>query len=232
MEGGGLSMGEGGCDMGSELPSAAGFVLAGGRSTRMGEDKALLRVGKYSLLEHALEKLRVVPLAAAPRIAGGRPELKPYGTLIADVHPDCGPLSGIEAALAASDETFNIFLPVDMPLFPPGLLVWMLRRAQITGSAATVPCINGLAQPLCAVYHRRALEYISAALRAGNHKVMSVLSDAAARGETIDVFHIETLASVDSTLRALSSLPRHLWFHNCNRPQDMAEIENALVFTQ
>ncbi|MGC2403333.1 MAG: molybdenum cofactor guanylyltransferase [Acidobacteriaceae bacterium] len=218
--------------MSFEFIEAEGFVLAGGRSTRMGQDKALLRVGRYSLLELALEKLRAVPINAAPRIAGGRSELQSHGVIISDLHPGCGPLSGIEAALAASSHALNIFLPVDMPLLPPGFLTWMLRRAQITGSLATVPRLNGLPQPLCAVYRRQLLNSISAALPAGNYKVMSVVSAAVAQDESIDVFNVENLASIDPSLRDLTPLPLHKWFHNCNTPHDVAEVENALVFTQ
>ena len=135
---------------------AEGFVLAGGHSTRMGQDKALLQVAGRSLLDLALDKLRAVPLAAAPRIAGTRSELSSHAPVIADLHPGCGPLSGIEAALAASRQPLNVFLPVDTPLLPAQFLVWMVRRAEITGALVTVPCINGWPQPLCAVYHRQS----------------------------------------------------------------------------
>jgi molybdenum cofactor guanylyltransferase len=122
---------------------AEGFVLAGGRSTRMGQDKALLSLAGRSLLDLALNKLRALPLAGAPRIAAARSDLSAHAAVIADLHPGCGPLSGIEAALAASACPLNVFLPVDVPLLPPHFLLWMLRRAEITGALVTVPCIGG-----------------------------------------------------------------------------------------
>ncbi len=143
--------------------SAEGFVLAGGRSTRMGQDKALLSVDGRSLLDHALDKLRALPLAGAPRIAAARSDLSAHAPVIADRRPGCGPLSGIEAALAASARPLNVFLPVDLPLLPPQFLLWMLQRAALTGALVTVPRINGLPQPLCAVYHRDLLDHLGAA---------------------------------------------------------------------
>jgi molybdenum cofactor guanylyltransferase len=210
-----------------------GFVLAGGRSTRMGRDKALLQVGGRSLIEVALDKLRTIGVAA-PRIAGARADLSSHAPGVPDLHPGCGPLSGIEAALAASSQPLNLFLPVDMPLFPARFLHWMWLRAEITGALVTVPRINGRPQPLCAVYHRDLLGPITASLLAGNYKVMSVVSAAAgesqSQSQTVDVFDTERLASADPELLGFSPLPLYRWFHNCNRPEDMHG--NALVLSQ
>jgi molybdopterin-guanine dinucleotide biosynthesis protein A len=213
--------------------SAEGFVLAGGRSTRMGQDKALLQLAGRSLLELALDKLRTLPLAAAPRIAAARSDLSSYAGVIADLHPGCGPLSGIEAAMVESTRPLNVFLPVDIPLLPAQFLLWMLQRAETTGALMTVPCINGRPQPLCAVYHQGLLGPITASLLAGDYKVMPVVTAAARpRSQSIDVFDVELVASANPQLLAFSRLPLYRWFHNCNTPEDMAGMENALVLTQ
>lgn len=216
-----------------EQSGAEGFVLAGGRSTRMGQDKVLLPLAGRSLLEIALDKLRVLPLAGAPRIVAVRSDLSSHAAVIADLQPGCGPLSGIEAALAATAQPLNVFLPVDLPLLPARFLLWMLQRAGITGAMMTVPRINGWPQPLCAVYHRDLRGHITASLRAGDYKVMPVMM-AAARGylSPIDIFDVELVSSANSALRALSPLPPHRWFHNCNAPEDMVGIENVLVLSQ
>jgi molybdopterin-guanine dinucleotide biosynthesis protein A len=219
-------------------PVAEGFVLAGGRSTRMGQDKALLPWGGQTLLEVALDKLRALPLATAPRIAAARSDLSPHAGVIADLHPGCGPLSGIEAALAASSRPLNVFLPVDVPLLPAQFLLWMLQRAETTGALVTVPRINGWPQALCAVYHRDLLGHISASLVAGDYKVMHVVNSAAGplahspRSRSMDVFDVELVASANPQLLAFSPLPLYRWFHNCNTPADMAAMGNALVWTQ
>jgi molybdopterin-guanine dinucleotide biosynthesis protein A len=218
---------------------AEGFVLAGGRSTRMGQDKALLSLAGRSLLDLALDKLRALPLAGAPRgvprIVAARSDLSAHATVIGDLHPGCGPLSGIEAALAASAQPLNVFLPVDLPLLPPQFLLWMLQRAAITGALVTVPRINGRPQPLCAVYHRDLLSHITASLGAGEHKVMPVIT-AAARAHSpahhIDIFDVELVASANGQMPSYSPVPLYRWFHNCNTPEDLAGIGNALVLSQ
>jgi hypothetical protein len=48
----------------------------------------------------------------------------------------------------------------------------------------------------------------------------------------IDIFDVELVASADPEMLAFSPLPAYRWFHNCNTPEDMAGIENALVLTQ
>jgi molybdopterin-guanine dinucleotide biosynthesis protein A len=208
-----------------------GFVLAGGRSSRMGQEKALLQVGGRSLVDLALDKLRSAGVAA-PRIAGAQTDLSSHAPVVPDLHPGCGPLSGIEAALAATTQPLNLFLPVDMPLLPARFLAWMLRRAEITGALVTVPRINGRPQPLCAVYHRDLLRPISASLLAGNYKVMPVVTTAAGQfqSKTVDIFDTEQLASTHPELHGFSRLLLYRWFHNCNLPEDVPG--NALVLSQ
>lgn len=112
----------------------------------------------------------------------------------------------------------------------------MLRRAEITGALVTVPRSNGRPQPLCAVYHRELLVAVTASLLAGKYKVMPVVTAAATQSgpqtKSIDVFDVELMAATQAELFSLSPLPPYRWFHNCNTPEDMAGIRNALVLSQ
>jgi molybdenum cofactor guanylyltransferase len=213
------------------MAEAEGFVLAGGCSTRMGQDKALLRVAGKTLVELALDKLRRLPLASPPRLAGAASDLSSHAPVIPDLHPGCGPLSGMEAALASSTHSLNVFLPVDLPLLPPSFLAWMLLRAETTGAVVTVPRIGGELQPLCAVYHRSLLDLFTASLRDGNYKVIAAIT-AAAVGRAIDIFDTERVASANPALFNCSFVPPHRWFHNCNTPEDLTFLRNALVLDQ
>lgn len=190
------------------------FVLAGGQSTRMGRDKALLTIGGLPLIEHALKKLRA--LGFSPRIAGSRLDLARFAPVVADNYPQQGPLGGMEAALAASDAEQNLFLPVDLPRLPVEFLRWMMDRAGQTCALATVPRLQGMPQPLCAVYSRAMLSHIRTALAEGDAKVTRAVERASiATGLNIDSFNVESVAAAQGWPR-----PLHRWFHNLNTPAD------------
>ena len=101
----------------------SGFVLAGGKSTRMGQDKASVTLNGLTLLQHALAALREVCSDVAIL---GKQEL--YGTLgpvYEDILPGCGPLGGIHAALSSSKTQFNLIIAVDTPFLAPDFLSYL-----------------------------------------------------------------------------------------------------------
>jgi molybdenum cofactor guanylyltransferase len=203
------------------------YVLAGGLSTRMGRDKVLVEFRGRLLIEHALAKLRSLGFAAA--IAGNRPDLARYAPVIADNYPVSGPLGGIEAALAASDQDLNLFLPVDLPLLPVEFLRWMAARAGQTAALATIPRLQGHPQPLCAVYHRAVLPHAQSALAAEDGKVMRAVERASiATGSAVDAFDIETVAASSAWPQ---TPPVHRWFQNLNTPGDLekAALEETAI---
>lgn len=205
------------------------FVLAGGQSTRMGRDKALIEFHGRLLIEHSLAKLRALGLT--PSIAGNRPDLARFAPIFPDNYPGSGPLAGIEAALAASREDMNLFLPVDIPAIPVEFLRWMAVRAEQTAAIATVPYLQGRPQPLCAVYHRVLLPHAQAALAVGDAKVMRAIEKASlTTGSSIDAFDVEVIAScLTPTSASCAALRVHCWFHNLNTPADLkrASLEES-----
>lgn len=188
----------------------------------MGQDKALLLLHGRPLIEYALEKLRA--LNFSPRIVGSRPDLAAYAPIIPDTHPHAGPLGGIQAALAVTDEEQNLFLPVDLPLLPVQFIRWLIERAELTRALATIPHLLGRPQPLCAVYSNALLPHLNAALAAGEAKVMLAVERAAlATGARIDSFDAEVLAASQFWAQPL---PLHRWFLNLNTP---ADLENSAL---
>ena len=200
-----------------------GFVLAGGASSRMGRDKALLEVAGRPLIVLAIEKLQAPGFV--PRICGSRPDLARFAETIPDNFAGCGPLGGVEAALSVSDSDQNLFLPVDVPELPVAFLRWMARRAETSGAVATIPRFGGRPQPLCAVYSRRLLPGLRAALTAGDFKIMAAIpAAAAAAGEGIDTFDVEAVAAALIPDSWPASPPLARWFRNVNTPEDYEQL--------
>jgi molybdopterin-guanine dinucleotide biosynthesis protein A len=200
------------------------FVLAGGQSTRMGRDKALLVVDGETLLEQMLEKLRAVGLT--PRICGSRSDLARLAEVVPDNFPQSGPLGGIEAALAVSDSELNLFVPVDLPGLPLQFLRWLMERAETSRAVATIPRYGDRPQPLCAVYSRRLLEGLRESLGAGRGKVMDAIGTAAAGlGDAIDAPDMECMAAAAGAEWPLQPLGD--WFRNVNTPADYEAVKSG-----
>ncbi|MEJ2009210.1 MAG: molybdenum cofactor guanylyltransferase [Acidobacteriota bacterium] len=154
------------------LASLTGHVLAGGPSQRMGCSKAMLTVEGETMLERQIRLLRVV--ASGVMIVGGSPKYaqKFDVPMVQDVVSGRGPLAGIYTALLQTRTEFNLVLGCDLPFVNSRLLGYLASRAVASGSDVTVPrSRDGLFQPLCAVYRRRALHAVRASLAAGRNKV-------------------------------------------------------------
>jgi molybdopterin-guanine dinucleotide biosynthesis protein A len=220
---------------------AEGWVLAGGRSLRMGRDKAGVALAGRPLLQHMLDKLRGLGLRA--RVAGLQAPIQSsagYSAVDAagavqsdaypDIHPGCGPLSGMETALMKSETPLVLIVGVDLPLLETEFLAWMLERAATTGAMATIPCLGGELQPLCAVYRRELLGGVTAALNAGDYKVKMAVEDAAGGGRLdygrLDYFSVERVAATGAWR---STWATHWQFMNCNTPQELGLAAGVLA---
>jgi molybdenum cofactor guanylyltransferase len=106
-----------------------GVVLAGGQSSRMGCDKALLSWRGRPLIEHQIAVLRAAGMDAV-RVSGERPDYQG----IADPVTQAGPVGGIAGIAAACGDAELLIIPVDMPRLQPGLLQRLLTTATHAGS--------------------------------------------------------------------------------------------------
>jgi molybdopterin-guanine dinucleotide biosynthesis protein A len=162
-----------------------GIVLCGGRSTRMGQDKASLPFGDETLLQRAVGVLREVAdevlvvgregqgLAGPDPAGGGNPFLGLPVRIIHDPVEDLGPLAGLAAGLAASATDLNIVVACDMPLVRPSVL---RRLVELRGDAdLCVAVVDGRPSPLCAVYRKGVAAVASELLASGERRVMTLL---------------------------------------------------------
>jgi molybdopterin-guanine dinucleotide biosynthesis protein A len=162
--------------------SIAGFILAGGKSSRMGVDKGLLEIAGVPMIVRAARLVESV--VDAPAVVVGTPEK--YRGLglraIADVWPGCGPLGGIATALRASDADWNLIVACDLPYLTREWLEYLLQRARDSTEDAVVP-VNLTpankrgAEPLCAMYHKGSEPAIRRGLERGVRKVTDGLAE-------------------------------------------------------
>ena len=118
-----------------------------------------------------------------------------------------------------------MFLPVDLPLLPPSLLVYLLRHARITGSAVTVSAVSGFAQTFPVVLDRAALPALQNELDSRRHGCFSAFQAAsAAVGQSISSIAVELLAQTGEVSDPLGLPPIH-WFLNLNTPDDIERAE-------
>lgn len=208
---------------GAEDEAAAGFVLAGGESRRMGRNKALVELAGEPLILRALKILREAGFE--PRIAGARAELSRFAPVTADANPGRGPLGGVCAALSACQCSRAVFIPVDMPLLPASLIFLLARRAPITEAVVTVASVSGFAQTFPAVVDRGALPGLEDALRQGRAGCYAAFETAAlGLGRRIEVVPVEYLAQAGQVIHP-EALPPAMWFLNVNSPADLARAE-------
>jgi molybdopterin-guanine dinucleotide biosynthesis protein A len=151
-------------------PPFSAVLLAGGRSTRMGRDKALLPIplaDGRTLLDRQLATLRAAGAAevlvsaragqALPPVTDARP--------VADLRHGCGPLGGLAAALAAATHDRVLVLAIDLPQMPPEFLAALVGES--TPAVGVVPLRASHPEPLAAIYPRAAAGLAAKLLAAG-----------------------------------------------------------------
>ncbi len=228
-------------------PEISGFVLAGGRSSRLGRDKVLLPWKGRTLLDHAVARLRKV--CGSVRVCADRDDLGSSipdgGPVIRDALAGAGPLAGMVAALEQSQTQWNFFLAVDMPLVPAELLQVLAARAgsgyaEVDGRLAILPEVDEMPQPLCGLFYRSLADGLRDALEEGKYKIVLALGAAVVRIESgtvdrgrpemkrpfppmgtsasrIELFDVRAFA--ENTM-ANSLVECGDWFLNINTPED------------
>lgn len=191
------------------ISGLSGFVLAGGKSTRMGQDKATVLFHGRTLLEHALATLRSICSNVA--ILGKRDLYGSLGLVYEDIFAGCGPLGGIHAALSNTQSRHNIIIAVDTPFLKPEFLAYLGERARSADAIVTTPEINDYTQPLCTVYAKDFLPIAENALKAGQYKIVPLFPPD------------RTLVVREAELRGFAFAAE--MFENLNTPEDLGRAQ-------
>lgn len=199
------------------------LILAGGRSARMGRDKAWLTLDGVPLVERVAQRL--LPLAGEIVFSANDPA--PFGALVArlpiparvvaDIFPGAGPLAGLHAGLAAASYDAVLAVATDMPFVNHAVVEAMVGLCEEPD--AVVPRLNAdgfdepQPEPLHAVYRKTCLPAIEAALRANRRRVVSFLPD-------VQVCYVD-----EARLREMD--PELISFRNVNTPEEWAAIRRS-----
>ncbi len=195
---------------GGDPTPATGIVLAGGRSSRMGIDKAGVTWDGVTLLARAVGALapacgRVVVVRSAGQEL---PPLPEHVAIVDDARPDRGPLEGLAAGLRAAGPGGVAFVcAADMPLLDSAFAARVLA-ALVPGADAAVPRVSGRPQPLAAAYRADAVDAIEALLAAGGRSMGALL-------DRLEVRWLDDLPGAAEAVR------------NVNTPAELEEARQA-----
>jgi molybdenum cofactor guanylyltransferase len=187
-------------------------IQAGGESSRMGQDKALVPFLGRPLIQRVFD--RVVGLGDEILVTTNHPLAFTFlqAKLASDVLPGKGALGGLYTALSKASHPLVAVVACDMPFVSPRLLAALRDRLAETGCAAVIPRSAGGLEPFHAVYRRSAcLPLIQASLGDGLCRVDSWFDRA-----RIEYFSPEELMLYD---------PHQMAFFNVNTPQDLNRAE-------
>jgi len=148
--------------------SAAGCILTGGQSRRMGTDKALMELNGKTLLTIAIERFKGFPEIL---ISAAASEHYAFTGLrvVPDERPGIGPLGGFISVLRAAESDIVCFMPVDAPLVPAEIL--HLLAGACSGKDAAVPMYKGSVEPMMACLSKASLPVLERMAAEGNYKV-------------------------------------------------------------
>jgi len=195
-------------------------LFLGGRSTRMGRDKAMLEIDGQPLWWLQWRKLRALQpsrMLLSARMDQAVPVPPPPARVVYDAIADIGPLGGLIACLEMiqldGPDARLLVLGVDLPRMPVALLQDLVFAADAAGGAVIR---NGdHHEPLAAVYPAALLEIARRRARLGHHSLQGLIRDALDRG-VLDVF----------SLRGLGDWPVEV-LANLNTPEDVERLQGG-----
>jgi molybdopterin-guanine dinucleotide biosynthesis protein A len=195
-----------------------GYVLAGGASSRFGQDKALMEIRATPMLTCTIKLLESVTKSVT--VIGSLEKYAQFGSeVIPDRWPGEGPLGGIITALRNSPNInpkseWNLILSCDMPFLTAEWLGYLSERARKSSAQAVYPQSAHGPEPLCACYRADAGSVLQRVFERGVRKVTEALK------------HVRTEVLDEADWKRFDSAGRLFW--NMNTPADYEEARRIL----
>jgi len=153
----------------------AGFILVGGRSSRMGRDKALLPLDGSTLVEVLAGHLKIA--AKTVTLIGPPERYEALGfPVVADSVEPCGHLGGVYTALSVTPAAWNLIIACDLPGLTADFVENLFLAAEANEADCVVPEGARGVEPLCAVYHRRCRSHAASAIARKKFKMHDFVS--------------------------------------------------------
>jgi len=161
-----------------------GIILAGGKSSRFGSDKALFEYQGKKLIEYAIDVLR--PICGEILISTNQPELYSFSNLktVSDIYSGCGPVAGIHACLLQSGTTENLIAGCDMPWLNTALFNFLL--SQSVNYDVVIPVHGRFKETMASYYHKSAVNALGQALECGRFKILDAIEGLSACFANVD----------------------------------------------
>ncbi len=160
------------CSLPHALCPLTGILLAGGKSSRMGQEKGLVEFKGKPLIQYGIDLLS--EFTDTILIGSSNPEYLAFGMeMVPDEIVGKGPVAGLAALLKRSNTPWNLVLACDLPFLQPELVVALLEAAGT--NQAVIPVSQGMAEPLAGLYHSDLAEYFQLEIAKGNlalHKIL------------------------------------------------------------
>ena len=164
-------------------------ILAGGRSSRMGREKAALEIGGEPLLRRVVTRLRQATptiLIVGPTSLAALVSDVSDAPIVPDDVPDAGPLSGLATALRHITTPRAFVVACDMPFVSPPLVGWMARLAEESPATQVVVLHTRQgAEPLHAIYDRSCLPIAQSLLAQGERSLRVLLKHTEVRAVSV-----------------------------------------------
>ncbi|WP_339887867.1 molybdenum cofactor guanylyltransferase [uncultured Flavobacterium sp.] len=166
------------------MKNISAYIIAGGKSSRMGSDKGMLPLNENVFIEHIIKGLQKAAVQNITIVSANSDYDFLNCNRIEDIYPDKGPVGGIFTALSHSKTEQNIVLSVDIPLISAEIITWLIANIDHKKLITQVKVFDKTS-PLIAVYNRNAVKTFEEYLKKDQLRLKMVVE--AIPNQTIEV---------------------------------------------
>lgn len=191
-----------------------GLILAGGKSSRMGKNKALLPIGDKTAVERIVQALS--EWTDSQVISADEAETYLFTGLpvAVDLHPGEGPLAGLEAGMEKEQADWYLAAACDMPLIRPEVVKYLTGKIKTSEYQAVLPVINGRRQPLLAAYRADCLPVLKNCLSDGERSLKAFF----------DKINFDIITESDMIEAGIKKETVEASFFNMNHPEEYDKL--------